>query len=152
MPAAIGEVAPDFTLKDQNRQDVRLSDFRGRRNVVLLFHPFAFSGICEGELRALQAGIGSFVNDDVQLLAVSVDSFFAHRVWADREGFSFPLLSDFWPHGDVARAYGVFDEEKGCAVRATFVIDRQGVVRWSVVNPVPDARDPADYLKALAEL
>lgn len=152
MTIEIGQVAPDFTLKDQNRQDVSLADFRGSRNVVLLFHPFAFSGICQNELCAIQEDLSSFENDGAQVLAISVDSHFAHKVWAERDGFTFPLLADFWPHGEVARAYGVFDEEKGCAVRATFVVDKEGVVRWSVVNAIPDARDHAEYLKALASL
>src|SRR5690606_39272801 len=89
---------------------------------------------------------------DAQLLTVSVDSLFALRAWADQEGYAFPLLSDFWPHGQVARAYGVFDEEKGVARRGTFVIDGDGVIRWSVVNPIGEPRDVADYLKALADL
>ena len=98
-----------------------------------------------------EAGGGS-ARDDVELLTVSVDSFFTHRAWADAENFQFGLLADFWPHGAAARAYGVFDEAKGLAVRGTFVIDKEGVVRWKVVNPIPQARDIADYQKALAEL
>jgi alkyl hydroperoxide reductase subunit AhpC len=90
--------------------------------------------------------------DDVELLTVSVDSTYSHRVWADQEHFPFELLSDFWPHGAVAKAYGVFDENKGFAIRGTFIIDKNGVVRWKVVNPTPQARDIADYQKALAEL
>jgi mycoredoxin-dependent peroxiredoxin len=88
----------------------------------------------------------------VELLTVSVDSLFAHRAWAEKENFQFSLLADFWPHGAVAKQYGVFDEARGLAIRGTFVIDKEGVVRWSVVNPIPQARDIADYQKALAEL
>ena len=88
----------------------------------------------------------------MELLTVSVDSLFTHRAWADQEHFQFSLLADFWPHGAVAKEYGVFDEAKGLAVRGTFVIDKSGIVRWSVVNPIPQARDIADYQKALAEL
>jgi alkyl hydroperoxide reductase subunit AhpC len=88
----------------------------------------------------------------VELLTVSVDSTYAHRVWADNEGFGFGLLSDFWPHGGVAKRYGVFDEDRGLSVRGTFIIDKTGVVRWKVVNPTPQARDIADYQKALAAL
>ena len=83
---------------------------------------------------------------------MSVDSFFSHRVWAERENFQFELLADFWPHGAVAKAYGVFDEDRGVSLRGTFVIDKEGVVRWKVVNPIPQARDIADYQKALAAL
>jgi alkyl hydroperoxide reductase subunit AhpC len=90
--------------------------------------------------------------DDVELLTVSVDSFFSHKVWAEQENFQFSLLSDFWPHGAVAKEYGVFDPDRGVAVRGTFVIDKEGVVRWKVVHPIPQARDIADYQKALAAL
>lgn len=144
-PAEVGALAPDFELQDQHGAPVRLSQFRGRK-VVLVFYPLAFSGICHGELSALR----DHPLDDAQVLTVSVDSLFAHRAWADREGFTFPLLSDFWPHGQVARAYGVFDEAKGVAMRGTFVIDREGVIRWSVVSS--QARDVADYVKALADI
>jgi peroxiredoxin len=148
----VGSIAPDFTLRDQNNQVVTLSSFRGRKNVVLLFYPLTFTGICQGELCAVRDDLSSFQNDDAQVLAVSVDSAFSHKVWADREGYDFPLLADFWPHGAVARSYGVLNEDKGIALRATYVIDKDGVVRWKVVNAVPDARDQAEYLKALASL
>jgi peroxiredoxin len=148
----IGAEAPDFELKNQHGELVTLSDFRGDKNVVLVFYPFAFTGVCTGELCSIERELPSFQNDDVQILAVSVDSPFSLRVFAEQEGLEYPLLSDFWPHGAVSQAYGVFDETKGCAVRGTFVIDKAGVVRWSVVNAIPDARDQAEYLKALAAL
>jgi peroxiredoxin len=147
-----GAKAPDFTLKNQHGEMISLSDYRGEKNVVLLFYPFAFTGVCTGELCALRDELPAFVNDDVQLLAVSNDSPFALRVFAEQEGLTYPLLSDFWPHGDASRAYGVFDEEKGCAVRGTFIIDKEGVVRWTVVNGLPDARDLDEYVKALQTL
>jgi peroxiredoxin len=152
MAIDVGTKAPDFTLKNQHGEPVTLSDFKGRKNVVLVFYPFAFTGVCSGELRALRDEQSSFVNDDVQLLAVSNDSPFSLRVFGDQEGFEYPLLSDFWPHGEVSRAYGVLDEEKGCAVRGTFVIDKEGVVRWRVVNDLPDARDLDEYVRALETL
>lgn len=152
MTVDVGAVAPDFSLKDQNNGVVTLSDFRGRRNVVLIFYPLTFTGVCQGELCSVRDDLGAFQNDDVQVLAVSVDSAFAHKVWANDQGYEFPLLADFWPHGAVAKSYGVFDEEKGIALRGTFVIDKEGVVRWKVVNGIPDARDQAEYLKALAAL
>jgi peroxiredoxin len=149
MAIEVGSPAPEFSLKNQHGEVVSLSDFRGEKNVVLVFYPFAFTGVCTGELCSIERELPSFQNDDVQILAVSNDSPFTLRVFAEREGLEYPLLSDFWPHGDVSRAYGVFDEEKGCAVRGTFVIDKQGVVRWTVVNGLPDARDQQEYLKAL---
>jgi peroxiredoxin len=148
----VGDQAPDFALKDQNNQVVSLADFRGVKNVVLVFYPYAFTRVCEGELCAIRDDLGSFENDEVQVLTVSVDTAFAHRVWAEREGFTFPLLADFWPHGAVSQAYGCFDEVRGCSTRGTYVIDRAGVVRWKIVNAIPDGRDQAEYLKALAEV
>ncbi|AZM45824.1 peroxiredoxin [Streptomyces sp. WAC 06738] len=149
---APGAEAPDFALRNEHGETVRLSDYRGEKAVVLLFFPYAFTGVCTGELCALRDRLPAFVNDEVQLLAVSCDTPFALRVFADREGFGYPLLSDFWPHGATARAYGVFDGEKGCAVRGTFIIDTAGTVRWTVVNDLPDARDLDEYVAALKAL
>jgi len=152
MAVEVGQQAPDFELKDQHGSPVRLSDFQGEKNVVLVFYPFAFSRVCTGELSALRDDFPEVTRDDAVLLTVSVDSTFVLRTWADRDHFSFGLLSDFWPHGAVARLYGVFDEDKGVATRGTFIIDKTGVVRWKVVNPIPQARDIAEYQKVLAEL
>lgn len=152
MTVSVGATAPDFELKDQHGTPVRLSSFRGTRNVVLVFYPLAFSGVCGGELCALRDTFPSVAGSDAELLTVSVDSTFAHRAWADAEGFTFGMLSDFWPHGAVASSYGVFDADRGVALRGTFIIDVHGVVRWTVVNPIPEARDVADYAKALASL
>ncbi|MFD5158692.1 peroxiredoxin [Streptomyces hawaiiensis] len=152
MAIQAGEKAPDFELKDNHGRAVRLSGFRGRKNVVLLFYPFAFTGVCTGELCELRDNLPRFSDRDTELLAVSNDSIHTLRVFAEQEGLEYPLLSDFWPHGNVSRAYGVFDEDKGCAVRGTFVIDKEGVVRWTVVNGLPDARDLNDYVKALDSL
>lgn len=152
MAIEIGEEAPDFELPDQHGTPVKLSSFRGARNVVLVFYPLAFSPVCSGELCGLREDFPEVSTGDVELLTVSVDSMFSHKVWAEQENFQFSLLSDFWPHGAVARQYGVFNEDRGVAVRGTFVIDKEGVVRWSVVNPIPQARDIADYQKALAAL
>ena len=153
MAVEIGDEAPDFELPDQHAAPVKLSSFRGKKNVVLVFYPLAFSPVCSGELCGLRDSFPEATSrEDVELLTVSVDSFFTHRAWADAENFEFPLLADFWPHGAVAKSYGVFDEDKGLAVRGTFVIDKQGKVTWKVVNPIPQARDIADYQKALADL
>jgi mycoredoxin-dependent peroxiredoxin len=152
MAVEIGEEAPDFELPDQHGTPVKLSSFRGKKNVVLVFYPLAFSGVCTGELCAIRDDFPEVSRDDVELLTVSVDSTFTHRAWSDAEKFQFGLLSDFWPHGGVAKAYGVFDDGRGVATRGTFVIDKEGVVRWKVVNPIPQARDIADYQKALSAL
>ena len=152
MSVEIGEQAPDFELKDQHGTPVRLSSFQGTKNVVLVFYPLAFSGVCSGEMCAMRDDFPEVGRDDVELLTVSVDSTWVHRIWAEQEGFEFGLLSDFWPHGGVAQAYGVFDADRGLSVRGTFIIGKDGVVRWKVVNPIPQARDIADYQKALAAL
>ncbi|MGC9667178.1 peroxiredoxin [Planosporangium sp. 12N6] len=152
MPLEVGAQAPDFVLKDQNNQDVRLADFRGSKNVLLVFYPLAFTGVCQGELCQVRDNIGDFQSDSVQVLAISVDSVFAHKIWAEREGFEFPLLSDFWPHGEVAHAYGVFNRDKGFANRGTFVIDRDGIIRYAEMNEPGEPRDQGAWRKVLAEL
>jgi mycoredoxin-dependent peroxiredoxin len=152
MPVEIGDVAPDFELRDQHGTPVRLSALRGEKNVVLVFYPLAFSTVCSGELCELRDSFPEAERSDVEVLTVSVDSVWVHRAWAEAEGYEFGLLSDFWPHGAVAKAYGVFDEQRGVATRGTFIIDKSGVVRWKVVNTIPQARDLAAYQKALAEL
>ncbi|MDN3267852.1 peroxiredoxin [Streptomyces sp. MA15] len=152
MTIPVGEQAPDFELKDNHGAPVRLSDFRGQKNVVLLFYPFAFTGVCTGELSEIRDRLEQFAERDAGVLAVSNDSIHTLRVFGEQEDLPFPLLSDFWPHGDVSRAYGVFDEDKGCAVRGTFVIDKQGVVRRTVTSGMADARDPGEYLAALDTL
>ena len=152
MSVEVGEQAPDFELKDQHGSPVRLSSFQGTKNVVLVFYPLAFSGVCSGELSALRDEFPEAGREDVELLTISVDSTFVLRTWADRDNFGFSLLSDFWPHGGTAKLYGVFDEDRGVATRGTFIIDKAGVIRWKVVNPIPQARDIAEYTKVLADL
>jgi peroxiredoxin (alkyl hydroperoxide reductase subunit C) len=148
----VGAQAPDFTLKDQNNQEVKLSDFKGRKAVLLVFYPLAFTGTCQGELTEIRDNISEYVNHYVQILTVSVDSVYSHKVWADREGFDFPLLADFWPHGGVAQAYGVFHEQAGFANRGTFLIDKEGVVRYANVHGPGESRDQKTWRKALSEI
>lgn len=152
MTLAVGSQAPDFTLKDQNNQDVTLSSFQGDKNVLLVFYPLAFTGVCEGELCGVRDNLSAYQSDDVQVLTVSVDSVFTHKVWAGKEDFDFPLLSDFWPHGALATTYGVFDADKGIANRGTFVIDKAGVIRFAEMNLPGEPRDQAAWQKALAGL
>jgi peroxiredoxin len=148
----IGSAAPDFTLTSQHGEDITLSALRGDRNVVLVFFPFAFSGICTGELCQIRDDIAAFESADAQVVAISCDHFFANRAFSDRDGYAFPVLSDFWPHGEVSRAYGAFNEDVGVPNRGTYVIDREGVLRWQVVQGIGDARDLSAYHSALAEL
>jgi peroxiredoxin len=153
VPVESGQEAPDFTLKDQDGNEVTLSSFRGSRNVVIVFYPFTFTGTCEGELCALRDDLAEFDAVKAQVLAISCDSRHAQKQWATQQGFTFPVLSDFWPHGEVARAYGVFNEKLGCANRATFVVDTKGLVVDTFASEnlgTPRAR--AEYEAALAKL
>ena len=152
MTLSIGSAAPDFELSDQHGEKVSLSSFKGKKNVVVLFIPFAFTGTCTGELCALRDDLAPFQNNNVQLLAISCDSMFTQRIFAEQEGYKFPVLADFWPHGAAAKAYGIFNEELGCAMRGTFIIDKEGIVRWQVINGLGDARNIADYKTAISAL
>ncbi|HUW78195.1 MAG TPA: peroxiredoxin [Candidatus Nanopelagicaceae bacterium] len=151
MTLSVGDVAPDFELKDQHGQMVKLSSFRGEKDVVITFFPFAFTGTCTGELCALRDDLGELQNDKVQLLAISCDSPYVQKAFAEKERYNFPLLSDFWPHGAVGQAYGIFDEKKGCDLRGSFIVDKAGLIRFAI-NTGFDARNHEDYKSALASL
>jgi len=129
-----GDEAPEFDLKVDRAERVRLADFRGRRNVLLVFHPFAFTPVCEEEALDLQANLPSFESADTDVILVSCDSAPARQAWCAQLKLGYTLASDFWPHGAAAKAYGVFDEERGASVRGTFLIDKTGVVVWSLVH------------------
>jgi peroxiredoxin len=152
MTVEIGAPAPDLALRDQHGQVVRLGDFAGERNVLLVFYPFAFSRVCTGELCELRDNIGLFDDANVQVVGVSCDPVHAQRAWAEQEKYEFPLLSDFWPHGAAARAHSVFDERSGFAIRGTFLLDTSGVVRWSVVNGPGEPRPLSTYREAVSRL
>lgn len=152
MPLTVGDEAPGFELPDQHGQTVRLADLRGRKAALIVFYPWAFTGVCGGELHAMQARLDELSNDEVELVAVSTDSMYALRAFADQEGFTFALVSDFWPHGAVARAYGVLHEDIGIALRGSFLVDREGILRWAVVNGIPAAREVDDYVRAISTL
>jgi len=148
----VGDVAPDFTLSNQYGEQVTLSDFRGKKNVVIMFYPFAFTGICTSELCTLRDRQPEFDNDDTVTLSVSCDSVPSLKVFAEQEKLTHHLLSDYWPHGTVSTAYGVFLEDKGFATRGTYVIDKEGVIRWMVVNGPGEARSADEYAAALAAI
>lgn len=152
MTLSVGDQAPDFTLKDQNNQEVTLSSFRGVKNVLIVFYPLAFTGVCQGELCKVRDNLPTFQHDGAEILAISVGPSPTHKVWASEQGYTFPLLSDFWPHGEVAQAYGVFNEVAGIANRGTFVIDKAGVVRFAEMNGPGEPRDQAAWENALAAL
>ena len=129
-----GSEAPDFDLKVDSSTRVRLSDFRGRRNVLLVFHPFAFTAVCEEEARDLQENLESFENAQTEIVFVSCDSAPARQAWKEELGATYTFASDFWSHGAAAKAYGVFDDETGAPHRGTFLIDKDGTVIWSLVK------------------
>lgn len=144
--------APDFELPNQFGEHVRLHDFRGKKPVALVFFPLAFSSTCTTELCELRDNLAMFQAEGVELLGISVDSKATLRAFADSRAYTFTLLADFWPHGEVAREYGVFLEEKGFATRATFLIDIGGVIRASFITAPGEARSIEDYARALSEL
>ena len=144
----LGQVAPQFVLRNQHGQEVDLLSLRGRP-VLVIFYPFAFTGICSEELRVVQQNLQALSDTGARTVAISTDTMFTLRVFAEQEHYEFDLLSDHWPHGATARAYGVFDSELGCAMRGSFLLDADGVVRWKVVNHIGDARDVQAHLAAL---
>jgi peroxiredoxin len=152
MAVEIGQQAPDFELKNTDGEVVTLSSFRGTP-VFLVFYPFTFTAICEGELCKLRDDFSQFESAGVQVLAVSCDSKNSQKVWAEQQGFTFPVLSDFWPHGAAAKAYGVFNETTGSAMRASFLIGADGaVVDTFATDSLGTAREHERYAKALAQL
>jgi peroxiredoxin len=153
MAVETGSEAPEFTLKDQDGNDVSLSEVLADKAVALAFHPFSFSGICRGELCELRDDLGRYESAGVQVLAVSCDSRQVQKAWADQEGYQFPVLTDHWPHGEVAKAYGVFNDAVGCANRATFLIGQDGVVIDAFESGgLGEARSAERYAEALAKL
>lgn len=152
MSVKVGQRAPEFALKNQHAELCQLGDVLAQRHALLVFYPLAFSSVCTGELDTLQRELAFFRDHETELVGISVDSMYAQRVFADRQGIEFSLLADFWPHGAAAQAYGVFDETRGVAVRGTFLVDRSGIVRWTVEHPIPEARDVHEYMKAVAAL
>ena len=141
MPLEIGDRAPDFALRDQHGQEIRLSSHAGTKAVLVVFYPYAFTGVCTGELTGFRDNLGDFETDTTTLVGISCDSLFTQRAFADRDAIFFPLLSDFWPHGAVASAYGVFDEEEGCALRSSYVVGRDGRISWVLHSERGEPRD-----------
>ncbi|MFD9741062.1 peroxiredoxin [Umezawaea sp. NPDC059074] len=144
--------APDFTLKDPDNRRVTLSAYRGTSAVLLVFYPFAFSRTCQGELDELRDGLGTYTAADVAVLGISVDTPYSLKVWSTQQDYRFPLLSDFWPHGAVARAYGTFDEARGMANRGTFLVDTAGTLRYAEVKQPGERRDQQAWHHAVAAL
>lgn len=152
MTVEVGSQAPDFTLRDQNNEEITLSSFSGIKNVLVVFYPLAFSRACTGELSQLRDDLDQFQNDDVQVVAISVDSVYALKAWSEQQGYQFPLLTDFWPHGKVGQDYGVFNATVGVANRGTFLVDIDGVIRFAEMNEPGEVRDQSAWKQALAAL
>ncbi|HVW81362.1 MAG TPA: peroxiredoxin [Mycobacteriales bacterium] len=148
----VGDTAPAFTLRDQHGQEQSLESRAGSRNVLLVFYPFAFTGVCSGEMLALQEHLAEWDGLSTDVLAVSCDPVPSLRAFADSNGLELPLLSDFWPHGKVSTSYGAFDQMLGAAGRSTYVIDKAGVIRWKVSSAIADPRDVNEYLATLTGL
>jgi peroxiredoxin (alkyl hydroperoxide reductase subunit C) len=151
----VGTPAPDFTLRDQNNRPVTLSDYRAPehpRDVLVVFFPLAFTGVCEGELGAIRDQLPRYENDDSAVIAISVGPPPTHKIWSIESGFTFPVLSDFWPHGKVAQAYGVFNADAGYPNRGTFVVDRTGIIRFAEMMEPGQVRDQKVWTAALEAL
>jgi mycoredoxin-dependent peroxiredoxin len=149
---SIGGPAPDFTLRDQFGQDVTLSSFVGSKAVLLVFYPYAFSSVCTGEMSQIRSRLDEFMTFGTEILAISCDPMHSLRAFADADGLNFPLLSDFWPHGEVTRSYDVFDASKGRPRRSSYVVDQAGMVAWSVHNPTSQGRDLDEHLRQLQQV
>lgn len=147
-----GQRAPGFELRDQHGQSVTLSSYADRSPVLLVFYPFAFSGVCSGELHGLRDGWAEASAGRAELVALSCDPVHTLRAFAESDGLEFPLLSDFWPHGAVSSAYGAFDSGRGASTRSSFLVDRSGRLAWQVHHAIGDARDLRDYARALESL
>jgi len=151
MTLSVGDAAPEFSLPDQDRQVVSLAGLRGAP-VLVVFYPFAFSGTCTGELCQLRDELADYTDAGVQVVAVSTDPTFSLKAFRDKEGLPFPLLSDFWPHGATAQAYGVFNDRAGMALRGTFLVDPEGTVVFAEVNQPGDARAQSSWKDAVGRL
>jgi peroxiredoxin len=153
MPAEIGQEAPDFELPSTTGGKVSLSSFRGDKAVAVVFIPFAFTGVCQGELCQLRDDFSQYEGANVQVLAISCDSGPSQKKWAEEQSYQFPVLSDFWPHGATAQAYGVFNDALGCAERGTFLVGRDGTIVDSFrTDSLGTAREASRYAEALAKL
>ena len=151
MTLQIGSEVPDFELPNTEGGQTNLSSYRGK-SVLVMFYPFAFSGICTGELCEIRDNLKDFQNEQVQIISISTDPMYSNKAFAAAEGYEFPVLSDFWPHGKVSKQFGVFNEDRGCATRGSFLIDKNGILRWSVINSLGEKRNLDDYKAALASL
>ena len=149
MPIAVGQPAPDFVLKDQNQKEVRVSDYKGKKNVVLVFYPLDWSPVCTNEHACFVADMKKFEQLDAQVLGVSVDSVWSHKAYAEKMGISYPLLADFQPRGAMADKYGVYLPDKGITGRAIAIVNKAGNVAWFKQYDIPTVPDLKEVAAAL---
>lgn len=154
MSLAVGDRAPDFRTRNHHGETVLLSELVAQDDapLLLVFYPWAFSGICTGELGALRAGHADLAAAGVRVVAVSCDAMFTLRAFAEAEDLPFDLLSDHWPHGAIAREYGVFDDEAGCALRGSFLLDASGTITWRVLNGIGEPRDIVEHVRTALQV
>ena len=152
MPVAVGQTAPDFTLKDQSQKEIKLSDFAGKRNVVLIFYPLDFSPVCTNEHACFVNDMKQYESLDAQVLGLSVDSVWAHKAFAEKMGIHYPLLADFHPKGAVAEKFGVYLADKGITGRAIAIVNRAGKIAWFKIYDIPVLPDMKEVAQALAEI
>ena len=150
-PIAVGQKAPDFTLKDQNQNEVSLAALRGH-NVVVAFYPLDFSPVCSKEHACFTDDLKQFEGLKAKVLGLSVDSAWAHKAFADKLKINYPLLADFHPRGEVAKKFGLYLEDKGITNRATVIVDKQGVVRYVKVYDIPQQRNNRELIAELEKL
>ena len=150
MAIAVGQPAPDFVLKDQNQKEVKLSDYKGKKNVVLVFYPLDWSPVCTNEHACFVSDLKKFEQLDAQVLGVSVDSVWSHKAYAEKMGIGYPLLADFHPRGAMADRYGVYLAEKGITGRAIAIVNKAGSVAWFKQYDIPTVPDLAEVAQALA--
>ena len=151
MPIAVGQPVPDFVLKDQNQQEVKLSDFKGKKNVVMVFYPLDWSPVCTNEHACFVNDMKKFEQLDAQVLGLSVDSVWSHKAWAEKMGIRYPLLADFHPRGAVASKFGVYLEERGITGRAIAIINKEGTIAWFKQYDIPTVPDLQEVEEALAQ-
>jgi mycoredoxin-dependent peroxiredoxin len=152
MPISVGQPAPEFTLKDQSQQEVKISDFRGKKNVVILFYPLDWSPVCTNEHACIVNDMKKFETLDAQILGLSVDSAWSHKAYAEKMGIRYPLLADFHPRGAVAEKFGVYLADKGITGRAIAIVDKGGKIAWFKQYDIPTVPDFTEVAHALAQV
>ncbi|OLB31996.1 MAG: peroxiredoxin [Acidobacteria bacterium] len=152
MSIAVGQTAPDFTLQNQDKKEVKLSDFAGKRNVVLLWYPLDWSPVCTSEHACFVNDMKKFETLDAEVLGVSVDSVWSHKAFADKMGIKYSLLADFHPRGAMSEKYGVYLADKGITGRAIAIVNKTGKIAWFKNYDIPVVPDLKEVAAALSQV